>query len=215
MEGDRQEEDDILRNYYILKKERKKKREKKKGDRRSVSGEAESTDNEGQDMHEGNTLDHTKLTTLTSADEETHTASTSEGIPSSPHYISPLGLQNSEVNLDDDDLLNFNDFSSETTSPRPLGQASQDEDVTMGIVASPNQAEGSEQAASAQENNSNLPNEVSSGDQIQHTGDEGTTSLALLQDDTSLAPPQENTSLALLQANTSILTVDVLNDIVK
>ena len=92
--------------------------------------------------HEGNTLDHTKLTTLTSADEDTHTSSTSEGIPSSPHYISPLGLQNSEVNLDNDDLLDFNDFSSETASPRPLGQASHDEDVTMEIVASPNQAEG-------------------------------------------------------------------------
>ena len=107
--------------------------------------------------HEGNTLDHTKLTTLTSADEDTHTSSTSEGIPFSPHYISRLELQNNEVNLDDDELLDFNDFTSETASPRPLGQASQDEDVVMEIVASPNQAEGSEQAASAQEDNSNLP----------------------------------------------------------
>jgi hypothetical protein len=87
MEGDSQEEDDTLRNYWTKKKEKKKKREKKKGERRSVSGEAESTDNEGQDMHEGNTLDHAKLTTLTSADEDTlqnvnHTSSTSEGIPS-------------------------------------------------------------------------------------------------------------------------------------
>jgi hypothetical protein len=125
--------------------------------------------------HEGNTLDHTKLTTLTSADEDTHTSSTSEGIPSSPHYISPLGLQNNEVSLDDDDLLDFNDFTSETASPRPLGQASQDEDVAMGIVAPPNQAEGSEQAASAQENNSNLPDEGSSGDQIQPAGNASIT----------------------------------------
>jgi hypothetical protein len=158
MEEDSQDEDDTLRNYYAKRKEKKKKREKKKGDRSSVClGEAESTDNEGQDMHEGSTLDHTKLTTLTSADEDTHTSSTSEGIPFSPHYISRLELQNNEVNLDDDELLDFNDFTSETASPRPLGQASQDEDVVMEIVASPNQAEGSEQAASAQEDNSNLP----------------------------------------------------------
>jgi hypothetical protein len=67
----------------------------------------------------------------------------------------------------------------------------------------------------AQENNSNLPNEGSSGDQIQSAIDASTTSLAPPQDGTSLALPQENTSLSLLQANTSILTVDVLNDIVK
>jgi hypothetical protein len=128
---------------------------------------------------------------------------------------SPLGIQNNEVSLDDDDFLDFNDFTSETASPRPLGQASQDEDVVMKIAASPNQAEGSEQAASVQENNSNLPDEASSGDQIQPTGNAGTTSLALSQDDALLAPPQENTSLTLLQANTSILTVDALKDIVK
>jgi hypothetical protein len=65
---------------------------------------------------------------------------------------------------------------------------------------------GSEQETSAQENNSNLPDQGSSGDQIQPAIDASTTSLAL---------PQGNTSLALLQANTSILTVDVLKDIVK
>jgi hypothetical protein len=220
MEEDSQDEDDTLRNYYAKRKEKKKKREKKKGERRSVSGEAESIDNEGQDMHEGNTLDHTKLTTLTSADEDTlqnvnHTSSTSEGIPSSPHYTSHLGLQDNEVNLDEDVLLDFNDFTSETASPRPPGQATQDEDVSIEVVASPNQAEGSEQATSVQEDNSNLLDQGSSGDQIQPAIDASTTSLALLQDDTSLATPQENTSLALLQANTSILTVDVLNDIVK
>ena len=72
----------------------------------------------------------------------------------------------------------------------------------MEIVASPNQAEGSEQATSAQEDNSNLPDEASSGSQIQPTGDADTTSLALLQDDTSLALPQDDTSLAPPQENT-------------
>jgi hypothetical protein len=148
MEESSQDEDpdEALRKYYAKMREKKKKREEKKGGKKSVSGEAESTDKEWQDMHEGNTLDHTKLTALTSADEDKHTSSTSEGIPSSPHYISRLGLQTSEDNLDDDDLLDFNDFTSETASSRPLGQASQDEDIVMEIGASPNQVEGSEQA---------------------------------------------------------------------
>jgi hypothetical protein len=172
MEESSQDEDpdEALRGYYAKMRERNKKREeKKKRGKRSVSGEAESADKEGQDMHEGNTLDHTKLTALTSADEDKHISPTSEGIPSSPHYISRLGLQTSEDNLDDDDLLDFNDFTSETASPRPLGQASQDEDIAMEIGASPNQAEGLEQATSTQENNSNLPDEASSGSQIQPT----------------------------------------------
>ncbi len=79
-------------------------------------------------------------------------------------------------------------------------------DVNVEGVASPNQEEGSEPETSVQEDNSNLPNQGSSGDQIQPAFDANNTPLALQQD---------NTSLALLQANTSILTVDVLNDIVK
>jgi hypothetical protein len=161
-----------------------------------------------------NTLDHTKLIALTSADEDKHTSSTSEGIPSSPHYISRLGLQAIEDNLDDDDdLLDFNEFTSPTASPRPLGQGSLDEDVIMEFVASP--SEGTGQATTTQEDNTNLPDEVSSGSQIQLTDDAGNTSLAPPQDTTSLALQQETTSLALLQENTSILTVDVVNDIVK
>jgi hypothetical protein len=54
MERDSQEEDDTLRNYWTKKNEKKKEREKEKRLRRSVSGEAESVDNEGQDKHEGN-----------------------------------------------------------------------------------------------------------------------------------------------------------------
>jgi hypothetical protein len=206
MEESSQDEDpdEALRKYYAKMRERNKKQEEKRKGKKSVLGEAESTDKEGQDMHGGNSLDLTKLTVLTSADEGKHTSSTSEGIPSSPQYISRLGLQATEDNLDDDDLLDFNDFTSPTASPRPLGQGSQDEDVIMEIVASP--SEVTRQATSTQENNSNLPDEASSGSQIQPTGDAGTT---------SLAPPQETTSLALLQENTSILTVDVLNDIVK
>ncbi len=50
-------------------------------------------------------LDSTKLTTLTSVDEvNLHTPTNSEGIPPSTHYNS------------DDDLLDYNDFVSETTS---------------------------------------------------------------------------------------------------
>ncbi len=84
MEGGSQEEDETLRNYWIKKKEKKKKREKEKRGRRSVSEEAESVDNEGQDKHEGNSVDSTKLihiqlTTLSSADEDTlHTSSNLE-----------------------------------------------------------------------------------------------------------------------------------------
>jgi hypothetical protein len=81
-------------------------------------------------------------------------------------------------------------------------------DLDVECGASPNQAEaeGSGPEASTQENNSNLPDLGSSGEQIQP---------AVNASNTSLAPPQENTSLALVQANISIFTVDVLNDIVK
>jgi hypothetical protein len=106
-------------------------------------GEAESTNHEGQDMHEGTTLDPTKITTLTSANEDTlqnanHTsASLAEEIPSSPHYSSHLELQNNYGDADDE-LLDFNEFSSpENTSPQPP-QASHDEDVNMEGAASPN-----------------------------------------------------------------------------
>ncbi len=61
MEGDSQEEDETLRNYWTKKKEKKKEREKKRKGRRSVSGEAESEDNEAQDRHEVIPLDSTKL----------------------------------------------------------------------------------------------------------------------------------------------------------
>jgi hypothetical protein len=74
----------------------------------------------------------------------------------------------------------------------------------MDIVTSP--SEGTGQATATQVDNSNLHDVASSGSQIQPTDDAGAT---------SLAPPQETTSLALLQENTSILTVDVVNDIVK
>jgi hypothetical protein len=123
MEGDSQEEDDTLRNYWTKKKEKKKKREKEK-----CLEKAESVDNEGQDKHEGNSLDSTKLTILTSADEDTlHTSSTLEEHPSSPLYTSHLGLQDNEANPDDD-FLDFNDFTSETTLPKPPDHASQDEE---------------------------------------------------------------------------------------
>ncbi len=106
MEGNSQEEDKTLRNYWTKKKEKKKGREKKKRERRSVSGEAGSEDQEAQDKHETTLLDSTKLTSLTSVNEDKpHTPNNSEGIPPSTHYDS------------DDDLLDYNDFVSETTSP--------------------------------------------------------------------------------------------------
>jgi hypothetical protein len=83
----------------------------------------------------------------------------------------------------------------------------------MENVASPSEVTG--QTTSTQADNSHLPDEASSGSQIQPPGDTGNTSLAPPQETTSLAPPQETNSLALLQENTSILTVDVVNDIVK
>ncbi len=84
----RKQEDETLRNYWTKKKEKKKEREKKRRERRSVSGEAKSEDNEAKDKHEGNLLDSTKLTTLTSVDEGIlHTSSTSEEMPSSSHYV--------------------------------------------------------------------------------------------------------------------------------
>jgi hypothetical protein len=39
-------------------KEKRKKNDEKKGGKKSVLGEAKSADKDGQDMHEGNTLDH-------------------------------------------------------------------------------------------------------------------------------------------------------------
>jgi hypothetical protein len=181
MEGDSQEEDETLRDYWTKKKEKKKEREKKRRERRSVSGEAESEDKEAQDKHEVILLDSTKLTTLTSVDEgNLNTPTNSEGIPSSTLYNS------------DDDLLDYNDFVSETASPKPPFQASQDEDLDMEGVSSPNQLEGKEQELAPLENISNLPDQGSSCQQIHP----GTGS-----DDTSLAPPQENTSLAQPQEN--------------
>jgi hypothetical protein len=153
------EKDSSLRDYWEKLREKKKKRKerKKDGDRRSVSGKAESTNNEGQGMHEGTTLDPTKLTTLTSANKDTlqnenHTSSTSEEIPSSLLYTSHLELQNNETNLDDH-LLDFNDFTSETISPKPRDHASHDEDVDMEGAASSNQAEGSEPETSVEQGN--------------------------------------------------------------
>ncbi len=119
MEGDSQEEDETLRNYWTKKKEKKKGREKKKRERRSVSGEAASEDQEAQDKHETTLLDSTKkLTTLTSVNEDKpHTPNNLEGIPPSTLYDS------------EDDLLDYNNFVSETTSPKPPFQGSQDEDL--------------------------------------------------------------------------------------
>jgi hypothetical protein len=164
MEGDSQEEDETLRDYWTKKKEKKKERERKRREKRSVSGEAVSEDQEAQDKHETTLLDSTKLTTLTSVNEDKpHTPNNSEGIPPSTHYDL------------DDDLLDYNDFVSETTSPKPPFQGSQDEDLDMESVSSPNQLDAS---------NSNLPSPVSSGDQ---------TDLTAITDDTLTAPPQENT----------------------
>jgi hypothetical protein len=203
MEGDGQEEDETLKNYWTKKKEKKKEREKKRRERKSVSGEAESEDKEAQDKHEVILLDSTKLTTLTSVDESNlNTPTNSEGTPSSTHYNS------------DDDLLDYNDFVSETASPKPPFQDSQDEDLDMEGVSSPNQLEGKEQELAPLENISNLPDQGSSGQQIHPGTGSDDTSLAPLQEK-SLAQPQENNSLALLQETNSILTVDILNAIVK
>ncbi len=112
MEESSQDEDpeEALKRYYAKMKEKRKKQDEKKGEKKSVLGKAKSTDKEGQDMHEDNTLDHTKFITLTSADEDKNTSSISEGIPFSPLYTSRLGLRAIEHNLDDDDdiLLDFN-----------------------------------------------------------------------------------------------------------
>jgi hypothetical protein len=195
MDGDSQEEDETLRNYWTKKKEKKKERGKRKRERRSVSGEVESEDKETQDKHEVILLDSTKLTTLTSVDEgNLYTPTTSEGIPSSIHYNS------------DDDLRDYNGFESETNSPKQPFQALQDEDLDMEGVFSPNQLEGKKQEVASQENISNLPDQGNSAHQIHPVSN---------AENTSLAPPQENNSLVLPQENTSILTVDILNDIVK
>ena len=87
MEGNSQDEDpdEALKEYYAKQKEKRKKYDEKKGGKKSVLGEAKSADKDGQDMHEGNTLDHTKLFTLTSAGEDKHTSSNLEGIP--PHHF--------------------------------------------------------------------------------------------------------------------------------
>ncbi len=205
MEGDSQEEDATLRDYWTKKKEKKKEKEKKKRERRSVSGEAKNQDKEAQEKHKGSQLDTTKLTTLTSADEGTlHTSFTSEEIPTSAHYNS------------DDDLLDFNDFESETASLKPPSQALQDEDVNMEGISSPNQVEIKEQDASSQKGNSNSPNLGGSIHQVHSVDNNDNTSLAYPQEITLLAPPRESTtSLALPQEVTSILTVDILNDIVE
>ena len=196
--------DEALKEYYARQKEKRKKYDEKKGGKKSVLGEDKNADKDGQDMHEGNTLDHTKLFTLTSAGEDKHTSSNLEEIPSSPLHTSRSGLQTIENNSDEEDILqDFNYYSSAEASPGPPGQGSHDEDVTMEGVASP--SEVTEQATAF--------DEATSGDQIQPP--EGTTLLAPSQEDTLPAPQQENNSLALLQENTSILTVDVVNDIVK
>ena len=64
MEGNSQDEDpdEALKRYYAKMKEKRKKQDEKKGEKKSVLGEAKSTDKEGQDMHDGNTL-----TTLSSS----------------------------------------------------------------------------------------------------------------------------------------------------
>ena len=105
---------------------------------------------------------------------ENHTLYTSEEIPSTPLYTTHLKLHNSNGSSDKD-LQDVNDFTSEITSPRSL-QTSHDGYVTVKDTASPNQAGGSgpdssaEQASSlVSENNSNLPDEASSGSQIQPT----------------------------------------------
>ncbi len=150
MEGDSHEEDETLRNYWTKKKEKKKEREKRKRERRSVSGEDEGEDKEAQDKHEGILLDSIKLTTLTSVDEDNlNTPSNSEGIPSSTHYNT------------DDDLLDYNDFVSETASPKPPFQVLQDENLIMEGVSSPNQLEVEEQEVASQGNISNLPDQGS------------------------------------------------------
>jgi hypothetical protein len=207
MEGNSQDEDpdEALKEYYAKQKEKRKKQDEKVRGKKIVLGEAKSADKDGQDMHEGNTLDHTKLFTLTSAGEDKHTSSNLEGIPSSPLHTSRLRLQAIEHNLYDDEdiLLDFNEHSSPEASPGPPGQRSQNGDVIMEDVASPSEVVDQTTA----------PDEATSGNQIQPSA--GTTLLAPVQETTLPAPQQENNSLALLQENTSILTVDVVNDIVK
>ncbi len=189
MKGNSQDEDpdEALKEYYAKQKEKRKKLDEKMRGKKGVLGEAKSADKEEQDMHEGNTLDHTKLFTLTSAGEDKHTSSNSEGIPSSPLHTSRLGLQAIENNLDDDEdiLLDFNEYTSSEASPGPPGQGSQNGDVIMEDVAS--LSEVTEQTIT--------PDETTSGNQIQPSA--GTTLLAPSQETTLPAPPQENNSLAL------------------
>ena len=104
MEGNSQDEDpdEALKKYYVMMKEKRKKKDEKMGGKKSVLGEAMGADQDEQDMHEGSTLDHTKLFTLTSAGEDKHTSSNLEGIPSSPLHTSRLGLQTIENNSDEE-----------------------------------------------------------------------------------------------------------------
>ena len=206
MEGNSQDDgtDEALKEYYARQKEKRKKYDERKGGKKSVLGEDKNADKDGQDMHEGNTHDHTKLFTLTSAGEDKHTSSNSEEIPSSPLHTSRLVLQTIESNSDEEDILqDFNYYTSSEASPGPPGQEAHDEDVAMEGVDPPSEVT----------ERTTAPDEATSGDQIQPL--EGTTLLAPSQEATLPAPQQENNSLALLQENTSILTVDVVNDIVK
>ena len=128
MEGNSQDEDpdEALKKYYAMMKEKRKKKDEKMGGKKSVLGEAMGADQDEQDMHEGNTLDHTKLLTLTSAGEDQHTSSNLEGIPSSPLHTSRLVLQTIETNSDEEDILqDFNYYTSSEASPGPPGQGSQ------------------------------------------------------------------------------------------
>ena len=119
MEGNSQDDgtDEALKEYYARQKEKRKKYDERKGGKKSVLGEDKDADKDGQDMHEGNTLDHTKLFTLTSAGEDKHTSSNLEGIPSSPLHTSRLGLQTIENNSDEEDILqDFNYYTSSEAS---------------------------------------------------------------------------------------------------
>jgi hypothetical protein len=233
MEEDCSDEDSSLRDYWKKnaeskkkKREKKKKKERKGKKEREGKEEADGTDQESEGTFDGAQLDSTKLTTLTSRNEnplgnlpqDSNSNRTSLDLKETPSSAqqnnSYLAFQNDDV--ESIQLSDFDNLSTDgSISPSPPRTTTGAEDIDMEGEPPSNQEEvgtpettgAPAQIQSSSESNSIDPALHTSSDQTE-TQVSSDSTLALQ----SQSPPPEN---PLEVGEASILTVDVLNKIVK
>jgi hypothetical protein len=231
MAEESQDEDSSLRDYWKKragsKKEGKKKRERKKKKKEGKGKEeADGTDQDSESTLDGAHLDPTKLTTLTSRNENpignlpqdsnsNRTSLDLEEIPSSSQQSnSSLAFQDDEV-----ESINLTDFENISTdgsiSPTPPRTTTGSEDIDMEGEPPSNQEEVGTPETTGTPAQIQGNSESNSIDPALHTSSDQTET-QVSTDSTSApqsqSPPPES---PLEVGEASILTVDVFNKIVR